>query len=141
MIRLAEPSLGNADRGRAHVGRFVIERFLHRGNVNFVEAVETIEWLSSMISSKVWRAICGRADGWEGIDEAQTDFNGSAKVALLGIAESLYRMYGAGFRQRDMVPLTASLQTYPASDEVIDLLLPVLFYRVRLGRLGGPPVR
>jgi hypothetical protein len=43
---------------------------------------------------------------------------------VLGIAESLYRMYGAGFRPRDMVPLTASLQTYPASDEVIDLLPP-----------------
>ncbi len=53
-----------------------------------VEAVETIEWFSSMISSKLYRAICGQADGWEGRDEAQTDFNGSAKVALLGIAES-----------------------------------------------------
>ena len=42
----------------------------------------------------------------------------------LNIAEALYRMYGATFRQRDMVPLIASLQKYPASGEVIDLLPP-----------------
>jgi hypothetical protein len=59
-----------------------------RGDLAVVEAVETIEWFSSMISSKLYRAICGQAEGWEGSDEAQTDFNGSAKVALLGIGES-----------------------------------------------------
>src|SRR4029450_8721175 len=32
--------------------------------------------------------ICGQAEGWEGRDEAQTDFNGSAKIALIAIAES-----------------------------------------------------
>ncbi|MEA2665819.1 MAG: hypothetical protein QOI11_2763, partial [Candidatus Eremiobacteraeota bacterium] len=53
-----------------------------------VDAVETIEWFSSMISSKLYRAVCGQAEGWEGRDEAQTDFNGSAKIALIGIAES-----------------------------------------------------
>ncbi len=42
----------------------------------------------------------------------------------LTIAEALYQMYGATFRQRDMAPLIASLQSYPASDEVIDLLPP-----------------
>lgn len=60
-----------------------------RGDETVVEAAETIEWFSSMVSSKVWRAICGQADGWEAIDEVQTDFNGSAKIALLGIGESL----------------------------------------------------
>ncbi len=59
-----------------------------RGDEALVEAAETIEWFSSMVSSKVWRAICGQADGWEGHDEVQTDFNGSAKIALLGIGES-----------------------------------------------------
>jgi len=59
-----------------------------RGDAPLVEAVETIEWFSSMIGSKVYRAICGQAEGWEGRDEAQTDFNGSAKIALISIAES-----------------------------------------------------
>jgi hypothetical protein len=55
-----------------------------------VEAVGTIDWFSSKISSKVYRAICGQAEGWEDRDEAQTDFNGSAKIALIGIGESLH---------------------------------------------------
>ncbi|HEY5704838.1 MAG TPA: hypothetical protein VIS96_04620 [Terrimicrobiaceae bacterium] len=42
----------------------------------------------------------------------------------LNIAESLYRMYGATFRQRDMAPLLASLQRYPSPDEAIELLPP-----------------
>ena len=42
----------------------------------------------------------------------------------LNIAEALYQMYGATFRQRDMVPLMASLQRYPDPNEVIDLLPP-----------------
>jgi hypothetical protein len=42
----------------------------------------------------------------------------------LNIAEALYRMYGANFRRHDMAPLIASLQGYPAPDEVIDLLPP-----------------
>ena len=42
----------------------------------------------------------------------------------LNIADALYRMYGATFRRQDMAPLIASLQGYPAPDEVIDLLPP-----------------
>ena len=53
-----------------------------------VEAIETIEWFSSIVSSKLYRAICGEADGGEGRQDAQTDFNGSAKIALISIAES-----------------------------------------------------
>ena len=41
-----------------------------------------------MISAKIYRAVCGHAEGWEAPDEVQTDFNGSAKIALVGIAES-----------------------------------------------------
>jgi hypothetical protein len=61
-----------------------------RGDDPLVEAVRTIDWFSSKISSKVYRAICGQAEGWEDRDEAQTDFNGSAKIALIGISESLH---------------------------------------------------
>jgi hypothetical protein len=70
------------------IGRAIGPIAAARGDAPLVEAVETIEWFSSMISSKLYRAVCGRAEGWEGRDEAQTDFNGSAKIALIGIGES-----------------------------------------------------
>lgn len=70
------------------IGRAIAPLAAARDDQALVEAVETIEWFSSMISSKVYRAVCGQAEGWEGRDEAQTDFNGSAKIALIGIAES-----------------------------------------------------
>ena len=53
---------------------------------------------------------------------------------VLGIAEALYQMYGATFRQRDMAPLIASLQRYPAPDEVIDLLPPTTDLRAHEDR-------
>ena len=59
-----------------------------RADPTVVEAVETIEWFSSLIGSKLYRAVSGLAEGWETADEAQTDFNGSAKVALIGIDAS-----------------------------------------------------
>jgi hypothetical protein len=81
-----------------------------RDDAVLVEAVETIEWFSSMISAKLYRAICGHAEGWEGGDEAQTDFNGSAKIALIGIGESR-RAWGvlmeAGRAAADGVPAQA----------------------------------
>ena len=70
------------------IGRAVAPIAEARGDEAIVEAVEMIEWFSSMISSKLYRAICGQAEGWERPDEAQTDVNGSAKVALIGIEES-----------------------------------------------------
>ena len=59
-----------------------------RGDPAVIEAVDTIGWFSTLISAKIRRAICGQSDGWEAPDGVQTDHNGSAKVALLGIAES-----------------------------------------------------
>ncbi len=70
------------------IGRAVTPIAAARGDAALAGAVETIEWFSSMISAKLYRAICGQAEGWEGRDEAQTDFNGSAKIALIGIGES-----------------------------------------------------
>jgi len=81
-----------------------------RDDAPVVEAVDTIEWFSSMISAKLYRAICGHAEGWESEDEAQTDFNGSAKIALIGIGESR-RAWGvlmeAGRATADGVPARA----------------------------------
>ena len=78
------------DYGRLawRIGRAVAPIAAARGDEALVEAIETIEWFSSMISSKLYRAICGQAEGWEPRDEAQTDFNGAAKTALVGIGES-----------------------------------------------------
>nr|ADC36038.1 hypothetical protein [uncultured bacterium 270] len=96
----AEPDLDRhrqdplAVRARAYgqlawrVARAIAPIAAARGDAPVVEAVETIEWFSSLISAKLYRAICGRAEGWESPDEAQTDFNGSAKIALIGIGES-----------------------------------------------------
>jgi hypothetical protein len=70
------------------IGRALAPIVAAREDAPLVDAVETIEWFSSMISSKLYRAICGQAEGWERRDEVQTDFNGSAKIALIGIAES-----------------------------------------------------
>ena len=90
--RLREDPLavGAREYGRLawRIGRAIAPIAAAREDAPLVDAVETIEWFSSMISSKVYRAVCGQAEGWEGRDEAQTDFNGSAKMALIGIAES-----------------------------------------------------
>jgi hypothetical protein len=70
------------------IGRAIAPIAAARDDEPLVDAVATIEWFSSMISAKLYRAICGQAEGWEGPDQVQTDFNGSAKIALVGIAES-----------------------------------------------------
>jgi hypothetical protein len=54
-----------------------------------VEAVDTIEWFAALIGSKLYRAVVGQAAGWTGDAAGQADHDGSAKVALIGIAESL----------------------------------------------------
>ena len=92
------------------IGRAIAPLAAARDDVALVDAVETIEWFSSMISSKVYRAVCGQAEGWEGRDEAQTDFNGSAKIALIGIAESRVAwavLMEAGRAAADGVPAQA----------------------------------
>jgi hypothetical protein len=59
-----------------------------RGDPPVIEAVETIEWFSSLIGSKLRRAVAGRAFAATCAGDIQVDFNGSAKMALIGIAES-----------------------------------------------------
>ncbi|SRR5258708_3936099 len=55
------------------------------------DAIDTIHWFSNMIGAKVHRALHGLQyrpiDGLD-CDEVQNDWNGSAKVARLGIADS-----------------------------------------------------
>jgi hypothetical protein len=63
-----------------------------RGDPAVSGAVDVIDWFSSMIGAKVSRAVSGvafaRESGDPDDDRVQRDFNGSAKIALLGIAES-----------------------------------------------------
>ena len=59
-----------------------------RGDPIVIDAVDTIDWFGVLIGSKLYRAVAGAAiDGGE--DEAQADHDGSVKVALIGIAESV----------------------------------------------------
>src|SRR5258706_5631392 len=61
-----------------------------RGNPQVVDSVETIEWFSTFISSKVYRAVAGRAECWNSSHDhdVQPDHDGSAKIPLIGIGES-----------------------------------------------------
>jgi hypothetical protein len=106
-----------------------------RDDAAVVEAVETIEWFSSMISAKLYRAICGHAEGWESEDEAQTDFNGSAKIALIGIGESR-RGWGvlmeAGRATADGVPAQA-VRILEALDAAVRERFPRVMEFVRPG--------
>ncbi len=90
--RYREDALAVRAREYAHlawrVGRALAPLAEARGDAGVIEAVETIEWFSSMISAKLYRAICGQAEAWEPVGETQSDCNGSAKVALIGIIES-----------------------------------------------------
>lgn len=111
--RRADPLVVRArEYGRLawRIGRAIAPIATARGDAALAEAVETIEWFSSLISSKLYRAVCGLAEEWQRPDDAQADFNGSAKVALIGIEESR-RAWGvlmeAGRASADGVPAQA----------------------------------
>jgi hypothetical protein len=82
-----------------------------RGDPAMVDAVETIEWFSTLVSSKIFRAVAGQAElSWRREGDEQTDHDGSAKVALIGIAESRdawRRLMEKGKATADGVPARA----------------------------------
>ena len=51
------------------VGRAIIPIVIARGDAGVIEAVETIEWFASMISSKIHRAVRGQVEGWDAPDQ------------------------------------------------------------------------
>lgn len=59
-----------------------------RGDAIVIDAVQTIDWFSSLVSAKIDRAVRGAAGRLEPADDSRSDCSGSAKVALIGIAES-----------------------------------------------------
>lgn len=117
------------------IGRALAPIAALREDAPLVDAVETIEWFSSMISSKLYRAICGQAEGWEGRDEAQTDFNGSAKIALIAIAESRAAwsvLMEAGRATADGVPAQA-VRTLDELDASVRTRFPRVMEFIRPG--------
>jgi hypothetical protein len=72
------------------IAKALIPVVVARGDPLVIDAVETIEWFSMFISSKIFRAVAGRAEMSDRLHDAeeQTDHDGSAKIAVLGIAES-----------------------------------------------------
>lgn len=52
-------------------------------DIRFSDSVEVIYWYNFFIAAKIYRALIGR-DDFEP-DEIQTDSNGSAKIALIGL--------------------------------------------------------
>lgn len=92
------------------VGRAVAPLVAGRGDAAAIDAIETIEWFSTRIGSKIYRAVWGRAEGWDGQHEVQNDVNGSAKAAVLGIREShaaWLTLMEAGRAAADGVPARA----------------------------------
>src|SRR5258708_6148853 len=65
------------------IGRAVAPIAEARGDAAVVEAVETIEWFSATIGSKLYRALCGQAERRGSPDLAQSGFNGASDVAPL----------------------------------------------------------
>jgi len=59
-----------------------------RGDAGVIEALETIECLSTSISAKLYRAVSGTLESDFDASELQSDPNGSAKMARLLIAET-----------------------------------------------------
>ncbi|HJZ72431.1 MAG TPA: hypothetical protein VKE51_11880 [Vicinamibacterales bacterium] len=82
-----------------------------RGDQPVIDAVQTIEWFSSRIAAKLYRAVCGVADAWQADDDVQTDYDGSAKAALIAIRESRAAwatLMEAGKATADGVPARAA---------------------------------
>ena len=69
----------------------VLEAQLGAGSsVDVRDAVDSLQWLSTMIAPKIHRAIAGQSDStFPGDHPTQNDSHGSAKIARLMIADSL----------------------------------------------------
>ena len=92
------------------VSRAIAPVVAARGEPSVIDAVATIQWFSLRVSSKIFRAVVGRIEGWEPDEQVQTDCNGSAKMARLWIAESRHAwgvLMEAGKATADGVPAQA----------------------------------
>lgn len=80
------------------------------------ECLEVIGWYEHFIPSKLMRALGGKAEdtGWEKENGFQRDYDGSAKVALIGIERSLQawvKLFEMLPEQEDsLLPILATLE-------------------------------
>ena len=78
------------------------------------DALEVLRWYHFQILAKLHRALSGRVDELEEPDPVQTDANGSAKVAMIGLERSLGALESMRnlFPEKtdDWIPLMAHLQ-------------------------------
>ena len=112
-----------------------------RGEASVIDAVATIQWFSLRVSSKIYRAVVGRIERWEPEGQVQTDSNGSAKVALLWIAESRHAwgvLMEAGKATADGVPAQA-VAMLAALDAAVRTRFPHAMAFVRPG-FDEPPI-
>jgi hypothetical protein len=112
-----------------------------RGEQSVSDAVATIQWFSLRVSSKIYRAVVGRIERWEPEEQVQTDINGSAKVALLSIAESRDAwgvLMEAGKATADGVPAQA-VAMLDALDAAVRTRFPHAMAFVRPG-FDEPPI-
>ena len=117
------------------VGRAIAPIVSAREDAPLIDAVETIEWLSSLIGSKLYRSVCGQTERGHRRDDTQADFNGSAKVALLGIRESRRAwavLMEAGRATADGVPAKAVVML-DALDAAVRQRFPLVMDFVRPG--------
>jgi hypothetical protein len=106
-----------------------------RGDPLVIDAVETIGWFSSLISAKISRAVFGLAESSADDEDIQTDYDGSAKVALIGIEESRAAwtvLMEHGKATADGVPAQA-VRLLGALDEAVRARFPLALQFVRPG--------
>lgn len=91
------------------------EENIEKQAVGIRDFVEIIRWYQHQIYVKIMRALRGRMDGFlPEEDTIQTDYNGSAKVALIGVDRSIAAWGGLlkefPEREDDIFPLLVSLE-------------------------------
>src|SRR5262249_45265244 len=62
------------------VSRALAPLLTARADAATVDAVRTIEWFSTRIAAKLYRAVCGIADGWQADADVQTDYDRSPNL-------------------------------------------------------------
>jgi hypothetical protein len=78
------------------------------------ECKEVISWYLYFIAAKMGRALMGKVEGWEDASTVQTDMNGSAKIALIGIQRSMQawvQIFHITKEEDQILPLLQMLST------------------------------
>jgi hypothetical protein len=109
----------------------------HEWPLDVADALDTISWNAGAIRAKVYRALCGLAESGDELaaDPIQNDWNGSAKVARLAIADSLSAwdvLFVAGETPHD-APIRARRRELEEMDEEIGRRFPHAMTFVRPG--------